>query len=116
MSMLISLSLDVAQLRTTPMTVGKNGKQYMEITVSVSDQQNQYGKDVSAWQKQSKEETSAKADKKYVGGGTVFWKSQPQQNHQQQQQNNFAPPPPQQQYRAPQAPSAPMFDEPELTF
>ena len=43
------------------------------IDVSLNDEVNQWGQNVSAWVAQSKEERQAKKDRYYVGNGKVVW-------------------------------------------
>ena len=51
----------------------KSGGKYIPITVSISDETNEYGQNVSAWKEQTKEERKAKKKKEYVANGKVFW-------------------------------------------
>ena len=43
------------------------------MTISIDDDSNQYGQNVSAFASQSKEQREAKKQKFYVGNGKVFW-------------------------------------------
>lgn len=61
MSSLINLSIK-----------GKDG-QYKNYTISISDETNQYGQNVTMYEAQSKEEREAKTPKKYIGNGSVVW-------------------------------------------
>jgi hypothetical protein len=51
---------------------GKDGK-YKNYTVSISDQVNEYGQNVSMYVEQTKEERDAKKTRQYVGNGKVVW-------------------------------------------
>ena len=52
----------------------KTGKgEYKPITISINNETNKYGQNVSAWKEQTKEERAAKKKKEYVGNGRVFW-------------------------------------------
>lgn len=52
----------------------KTGKgEYKPITISINNETNEYGQNVSAWKEQTKEERAAKKKKEYVGNGKVFW-------------------------------------------
>lgn len=51
---------------------GKDGK-YANYTISVSDEVNKFGQNVAMYHEQTKEERDAKAPKKYIGNGKVFW-------------------------------------------
>ena len=62
MSSLINLSIK-----------GKDG--YKNYTISISDETNQYGQNVTMYEQQSKEERENKVPKKYIGNGAVIWSS-----------------------------------------
>lgn len=74
MSQIIGASIDLVKLENAPIIQGKNGAKYVNITVIINDQPNEYGKDVSIILEQSKEERAAKASKTYVGNGKVIYK------------------------------------------
>ena len=73
MSALINLSIDVANLPKEKFVKGKNGKVYYNFTISVNDETNQFGQNVSAFDSQTKEEREAKKQKVYLGNGKVVW-------------------------------------------
>lgn len=60
MSSLINLSIK-----------GKDG--YKNYTISISDETNQYGQNVTMYEQQTKEERENKVPKKYIGNGAVIW-------------------------------------------
>jgi len=74
MSTIIGASIDLAKLKQAPIIKGKNGAEYVNITIIVNDEPNQYGKDVSISLEQSKEEREAKTPKTFVGQGKVVFK------------------------------------------
>jgi len=51
----------------------KRDEKGVELTVSINDESNQYGQNVSVYVSQSKEEREAKKQKFYVGNGRVFF-------------------------------------------
>jgi hypothetical protein len=51
---------------------GKKGV-YYNFTISVNDETNQFGQNVSLYDSQTKEEREAKKDKVYIGNGKVVW-------------------------------------------
>ena len=69
MATLIGLSIDVTKIDKSKLGNGK----YLNLTVSVEDETNQYGQNVSAYLQQTKEEREAKANRQYLGNGRVFW-------------------------------------------
>lgn len=73
MGALINVSLDVTKLPKEKFVTGKNGAVYYDFTVSVNDKTNEWGKNVSIYDSQTKEEREAKKDKKFLGSGTVVW-------------------------------------------
>jgi hypothetical protein len=73
MSALINLSLRVDKLPKEKFVQGKDGAVYYNFTVSVNDESNQYGQNVSATDSQTKEEREAKKPKSYLGNGNVVW-------------------------------------------
>lgn len=73
MSSLSDLYIKRDVLKTLLDTVDKKGEKGLSITVSISDETNQYGQNTSAFVSQSKEHREAKINKYYVGNGKVFW-------------------------------------------
>ena len=45
----------------------------IKLTVSLSDETNDYGQNVTAYVSQTKEQREAKKEKFYLGNGKVFW-------------------------------------------
>jgi hypothetical protein len=75
MSTIIGASIDLAKLKNAPVIKGKNGAEYVNITIIVNDEPNQWGKDVSISLEQSKEEREAKVNKTFVGNGKTIYNS-----------------------------------------
>jgi len=73
MSALLNLSIDVAGLPKEKFVKAKNGKVYYNFTVSINDETNQFGQNVSAFDSMTKEEREAKKQKTYIGNGKVVW-------------------------------------------
>jgi len=73
MSALINLSLRVDKLPKEKFVSGKDGAVYYNFTISVNDEPNQFGQNVSATDSQTKEEREAKKPKSYLGNGNVAW-------------------------------------------
>jgi hypothetical protein len=68
MRSLIGISLKKADIINLPDTKG-----YINLTASIDDKLGKFGHNVSVIVEQSKEERDAKAPKKFVGNGKVFW-------------------------------------------
>ena len=73
MSQLISISISADKLASAPFNTGKDGKKYFGITLSVNDSADKYGKNVSVYSEQSKEEREKKTPRHFVGQGKVIW-------------------------------------------
>ena len=73
MASLNSIYLSKEKLKTVLATLEAEGINGIEITVSIDDERNQYGKNVSAYVSQSKEDRAAKKDRFFIGGGNTFW-------------------------------------------
>lgn len=75
MSKIIGASIDLSKLKNAPIVKGKNGAEYVNITIMVNDQPNEWGKDVSISLEQSKEQREAKEKKVFVGNGKTIYNS-----------------------------------------
>jgi hypothetical protein len=73
MSSLSEIYLKKEVLETLLKTVTAKGENGVSITISTSDETNQYGQNVTSFVSQTKEQREAKANKYYVGNGKVFW-------------------------------------------
>lgn len=69
MSTLINLSIDVTKVTKEALAKGK----FLNLTISVNDEINQYGQNVAAWESQTKEEREQKYERNYVGNGKVVF-------------------------------------------
>jgi len=76
MARLISLSIDLSKIDKSKIKTSDKGGQYYDVTISVNDEVNKFGQDVSMYESQSKDEREAKASKKYLGNGKTFWSSE----------------------------------------
>jgi hypothetical protein len=72
MAGLINISVNIADLPKEKFIQGKKGT-YYNFTVSVNDDTNQFGQNVSVYDSQTKEEREAKKAKTYIGNGRVVW-------------------------------------------
>ena len=73
MSAIINLNLRVDALPKEKFVKGKDGKVYYNFTISINDDTNQFGQNVTAIDSQTKEEREAKKPKNYLGNGSVVW-------------------------------------------
>ena len=72
MASLINLNINVENLPKEKFVKGKKGV-YYNLTISVNDDTNQFGQNVSAFDSQTKEEREAQKPKQYIGNGRVLW-------------------------------------------
>lgn len=73
MSSLNSLYIKKETLKTLYETLEKKGEKGIDLTISISDQGNDYGQNISAYISQSKEDRESKKPRFYVGNGNTFW-------------------------------------------
>lgn len=73
MGTLINVSLDVTKITKGKLKEGKNGKMYLDLTLSVDDKTNDYGQNVSVYEAQSQDERKSKEPRNYLGNGKVVW-------------------------------------------
>lgn len=69
---LASIRIDVDKITKDKIFVGQKGK-YLDLTVSINDEPNQYGQNISVWEKQSDDERNNDDAKNYLGNGKIFW-------------------------------------------
>ena len=74
MAQLISASIDVSKISKDKLISGAKGK-YINITISINDEVDQYGNQVGIYESQSKDERDAKDKKNYLGNGKIAWTS-----------------------------------------
>lgn len=73
MASLNSLYIKTETLETILKTLKAKGEKGVSITVSISDNPNNYGQNVSGYVEQTKKQRDAKKPKFYVGNGNTFW-------------------------------------------
>ena len=76
MGSLASIYIKKETLETLVSVLAKkkgNEAKGIELTVSINDDSNQWGQNVSAYVSQSEEQRTAKKEKFYVANGKVFW-------------------------------------------
>ena len=73
MGALLDIYITADKLKVLAETIAQKGEKGLSITVSIGDETNQYGQNVTSFVSQTKEQREAKKDKYYVGNGKVFW-------------------------------------------
>ena len=69
MSVLANVSIDVTKIDKAKLYNGK----YLNVTISINDQTDAYGNNVSVTESQTKEERDLKTSKRYLGNGKVVY-------------------------------------------
>lgn len=69
MATLISLSIDTKKISKKNLHKG----QYLNLTIAINDQVNDYDQNVSAWISQTKEEREADNERQYMANGATIW-------------------------------------------
>lgn len=75
MAQLISASIDVSKISKDKLVKGAKGN-YLNITIAINDEVDQYGNQVGIYESQSKEQREAKEKKNYLGNGKISWTSE----------------------------------------
>lgn len=73
MGSLAEIYIKKETLATLLKVVEKKGEKGVSITLSINDETNAYGQNVSGFVSQSKEQREVKKEKFYVANGSVFW-------------------------------------------
>lgn len=73
MGALASMWMKLETLETLVATLKKKNEKGIDLTISIGDDSNEYGKNVSSYVAQSKEDREAGKQKFYTGNGQVFW-------------------------------------------
>lgn len=74
MAQLFSASLDVSKISKDKLVKGEKGN-YLNITISVNDEEDAYKNLASIYESQTKEEREAKAPRNYLGNAKLVWSS-----------------------------------------
>lgn len=74
MAKLVNLSVNVSKIDKARLIQGQKGT-YLNLTVEIKDEADQYGNDASCWESQSEEERKSKDNRNYLGNGRVVWSS-----------------------------------------
>ena len=75
---IISASINLNKINKSKLIKGKDGNEYLNISIICNDEANQWGKDVSIIESQSEQERTAKAQKNFIGNGKTVYNSDKQ--------------------------------------
>lgn len=73
MASLQDLYIKTEVLETIVSILKQREEKGISLTISIGDEANDYGQNVSAYVSQSKEDREAKKKRYYVGNGKTFW-------------------------------------------
>jgi CRISPR/Cas system Type II protein with McrA/HNH and RuvC-like nuclease domain len=73
MSSLSNIYIKVETLETLLATVKKKGEKGISIDISINEESNDYGQNLSAYVSQTKEQREEKVKRFYIGNGKCFW-------------------------------------------
>jgi len=77
MSTIVNASIDLTKIEKSKIIKGKKGS-YINLTIFINDEADQYGNNASIIVSQTKEERDAKVDRVYLGNGKIVGNNQPQ--------------------------------------
>ena len=87
---IINASIDLTKVDRNKIVNHKNGSKYLNISIIVNDEKNQYDQDTSICHSQTKEEREAKAKRRFIGNGKTVFDSGPSQEAQSEKQDDFS--------------------------
>ncbi|QMP85099.1 hypothetical protein KNV11_gp81 [Flavobacterium phage vB_FspP_elemoF_6-3D] len=73
MAQLVAVSIDLTKIDKSRIVEGAKGGKYVNLTLSINDEEDQYGNNVALWQSQTKEEREAKENRLFLGNGKSLW-------------------------------------------
>lgn len=74
MAQLFSASIDVSKISKDKLVKGEKGN-YLNVTISINDEEDAYGNVLTITESQTKEERESKAKKNYLANGKLVWSS-----------------------------------------
>lgn len=74
MAQLFSASIDVSKISKDKLVKGEKGN-YLNVTISINDEEDNYGNVLTITESQTKEERESKAKKNYLANGKLVWSS-----------------------------------------
>jgi hypothetical protein len=76
MSGLVNASINLEKIEKSKIIKGKKGS-YINVTVFINDEKDEYGNNASVIMSQTKEEREAKTDRVYLGNGIFYGNNKP---------------------------------------
>ena len=75
---IISASINLNKINKSKLNKGKDGNEYLNISIICNDSENEWGKDVSITEGQSEQERKDKVKKNFIGNGKTVYNSDKQ--------------------------------------
>lgn len=75
MATIANASINFDKIDQSKLIKGKNG-QYFNVTITINDEPDKFGNNVTIVESQTKEERESKASKNYLANGKVIWTSE----------------------------------------
>lgn len=89
---MIVVSIDLTKIDKSKIKEHSNGAKYYSLTIDSKKEPDKFGNTHTVYDSQSKEERSARADKKFIGSGKEFiFSNKPEQNSAPVTNYNNAP-------------------------
>ena len=75
---IISASINLNKINKSKLIKGKDGNEYLNISIICNDSENEWGKDVSITEGQSEQQRKDKVKKNFIGNGKTVYNSDKQ--------------------------------------
>jgi len=75
---IISASINLNKINKSKLIKGKDGNEYLNISIICNDSENEWGKDISITEGQSEQERKDKVKKNFIGNGKTVYNSDKQ--------------------------------------
>lgn len=75
---IISASINLNKINKSKLVKGKDGNEYLNISIICNDSENEWGKDVSITEGQSEQERKDKVKKNFIGNGKTVYNTDKQ--------------------------------------
>lgn len=74
MAQILNVKINLDKIIESKAFKGKSGR-YYDVTITINDEADKFGNNVSVYDTQSKEDRENKAEKNYIGNGKTIWAS-----------------------------------------
>ncbi len=74
MAQILNVKINLDKIIESKAFKGKSGR-YYDVTITINDEADKFGNNVSVYDTQSKEDRENKAEKNYIGNGKTIWTS-----------------------------------------